>query len=302
MITLKQLEAFYWTAELASVERASLRLNTTQSAISKRLQELELDLDTLLFDRSRRPAKLTTVGEDLLVTAKEMLDLRNRILDRNTLPGLASRQLRLGVTELTAVTWLPRMINRIRAAYPQVIIEPTVNTSTHLVEQLNASQLDIVIAPDAFDNSDCVVTPLDFVEYAWMCSPQYLNVGKAIPIHEFENYTVIVQENASGLGNLIGRWLTDNKTNVKRSITSSNLTVLASLVLSGIGITYLPHRIFEHAVDSGQLLIIESIPPIPKIPYVALSKKEQQDEFLRFAISIASEACNFSLRPPAYVG
>lgn len=302
MITLKQLEAFYWTAELASVEQASLRLNTTQSAISKRLQELEADLGTLLFDRSRRPVKLTTRGEDLLVTAKEMLDLRNRILDRNTLSGLAGRQLRLGVTELTAVTWLPRMIKRIRAAYPQIIIEPTVNTSTHLVEQLNASQLDIVIAPDAFDNSDCVVRPLDFVDYAWMCSPQYLNIDKAIPINEFENYTVIVQENASGLGNLVGRWLTENRTKIKRSITSSNLTVLASLVLSGVGITYLPRRIFEHAVDSGELLIVESIPPLPKIPYVVLSKKAQQDEFLCFVTSIASETCNFSLRPPAYVG
>ncbi|MDF3605779.1 LysR family transcriptional regulator [Paracoccus sp. DMF-8] len=52
--TLKQLETIYWIANLGTFERAALKLNTTQSAISKRIQELELAVGAELFDRSLR--------------------------------------------------------------------------------------------------------------------------------------------------------------------------------------------------------------------------------------------------------
>src|SRR6185437_2713914 len=66
VITLKQVEALYWIAELGSFEAAALRLNTTQSAISKRIQELESRFDLEIFDRSRRTACLTPKGEEIL--------------------------------------------------------------------------------------------------------------------------------------------------------------------------------------------------------------------------------------------
>jgi len=40
MITLKQIEALHWIAELGSFERAAAQLNTTQSTVSKRIQQL----------------------------------------------------------------------------------------------------------------------------------------------------------------------------------------------------------------------------------------------------------------------
>lgn len=54
MITLRQLEALYWISHLGTFERAATRLNTTQSAISKRIQELELVVGLAVFDRNQR--------------------------------------------------------------------------------------------------------------------------------------------------------------------------------------------------------------------------------------------------------
>src|SRR3546814_12631871 len=63
MITLKQLEAFNWIAKLGTFERAAAKLNTTQSAISKRIQELEASIGLPLLDRSHRGARLTRTEE-----------------------------------------------------------------------------------------------------------------------------------------------------------------------------------------------------------------------------------------------
>lgn len=65
MITFKQLEAIYWIVELGSFEAASLKLNMSQSAISKRVQGLEEAFDVPIFDRSvemKKPGTRHTPG------------------------------------------------------------------------------------------------------------------------------------------------------------------------------------------------------------------------------------------------
>jgi len=41
MLTFKQLEAVYWVVKLGGFAAAAAKLHTTQSAVSKRVQELE---------------------------------------------------------------------------------------------------------------------------------------------------------------------------------------------------------------------------------------------------------------------
>ena len=65
MITLKQIEAIYWIVELGSFEAAAAKLNMSQSAISKRVQELEDAFGVSIFDRSKRTARLTQKGIEL---------------------------------------------------------------------------------------------------------------------------------------------------------------------------------------------------------------------------------------------
>ena len=86
-ITLKQLETLYWIARVGTFERAAARLNTSQSAVSKRMQELERASLIEIFDRSQRGAKLTVKGEELLGIAEKMLELHDHPEDHQTHPG-----------------------------------------------------------------------------------------------------------------------------------------------------------------------------------------------------------------------
>ena len=66
MMTFKQLEAIYWVTQLGGFSQAADKLHTTQSAISKRVQELETLFGTPLFDRTQRTSRLTEKGEEKL--------------------------------------------------------------------------------------------------------------------------------------------------------------------------------------------------------------------------------------------
>lgn len=72
MITFKQLEAIYWIADLGSFAAAAAKLNTTQSAVSKRVQELEQQFNVEIFDRTKRTARLTEKGAEVLDYAKRL--------------------------------------------------------------------------------------------------------------------------------------------------------------------------------------------------------------------------------------
>ncbi len=77
MMTFKQLEALYWIGQLGGFAPAARKLHTTQSAISKRVHELEQIFDTALFDRSQRSARLTEKGEEMFMLARKLLRERD---------------------------------------------------------------------------------------------------------------------------------------------------------------------------------------------------------------------------------
>ncbi|WP_240533527.1 LysR family transcriptional regulator [Sinorhizobium fredii] len=120
--------------QLGTFERAASKLNTTQSAVSKRIQELELVTRVPLFDRGQRNARMTEKGEQLLILAEEMLALQQRVVTLSQRDEMPVRQLRLGITELTALTWLPRFITDLRASYPKLAIETEVDMSRNLYD------------------------------------------------------------------------------------------------------------------------------------------------------------------------
>ncbi|MEI2416521.1 LysR family transcriptional regulator [Orrella sp. JC864] len=300
MITFKQLEAFYWSVELGGFEAAARRLNTTQSAVSKRLQELEGILGFALFDRSRRKAQVTARGQELRLLARESLALRTRILDMSRADLVEPRTVRLGVTELTAMTWLPSLVQRVHGSHPQLTLAPTVGSSVSLAERLQAGELDLIVVPDAFRAAGLEVLHLDAVQYDWLCSPSYLDGVDRLALKALAQYTIIEQKHESGLGNLIDHWLDAQQVRFRNTLASSSLTASASLTLAGVGICYLPRRLFEPDIQSGQLRVIRSTPPVPRIPYVALYEKARADELLRYVASMATETCDFSGAMPRY--
>lgn len=94
---IRQLRLFVAAAEELHFARAAARELVTPSQVSARIQALEREVGTRLFDRSTRQVRLTPAGDQLLVHARRILaevDLARQHALRATVAG--SRQLRLG--------------------------------------------------------------------------------------------------------------------------------------------------------------------------------------------------------------
>ncbi|WP_322063272.1 LysR family transcriptional regulator [Paraburkholderia sp. J63] len=293
MLTFKQVEALFWIVELGSFEAAANKLNASQSAISKRIQELESTFDLEVFDRNRRTARLTEKGEELFLYAKELLERRDEIVERVSAKDVLVRRLRVGVTELTALTWLPQLITAIKREYPKVIVEAEVELSSTLRERLAEDSIDIIVVPGTAATEAFVSTPLATVENAWMCVPEMVPRKTSIPLAEISQFPLLTQGNASGTGMAYGRFLQDQGVHVRRMLTSNNLVAQIGLTVSGLGVSYLPVACLRHLITEGVLGVIQTKPPLPPIQYNAVHRSNHPYSLTREVARLAADCCDF---------
>ena len=294
MITLKQIEALQWVVQLGTFERAAAKLNTTQSTISKRIKEFEAATGVSVFDRSQRGARLTEKGEYLLALARDMLAVQERMLDLKQAHETPARRLRLGVTELSALTWLPRLVGALRKNYPSVVIEAEVDMSRNLYDRLQEDSIDLIVIPEAFADPEIASLRVAEIQNVWMASPILLKGRKAISLQELTAHTILMQGSRSGSGLYVSKWLKSEGVVFPRLLTCDSMIALLGLAVAGIGVSYLPKQCFWPLVRDGKLKVVRTKPALPLIPYAAMYRNDRPSAFTRVVARLAQESCDFS--------
>lgn len=288
MMTFKQLEALFWVVKLNGFSAAARQLNASQSTVSKRLQELEKILGIYLFTGDSRPIILTDQGLELYTTARQILEMRDNVLLRLSEPGNYSGILRLGVTELTAVTWLTDFLRAMAEEWPNVSIEPVVDMSLNLREMLLAESVDMVIVPDAWQEDFFNLETVGTVVNGWFCAPKYLSeAAPVILTRDLNNHRLLLDK--SGPGVIYKKWFISQGITPARTQTSNSMNALLAMALSGLGITYLPKDFIWRFVDQGLLLNIDVQPALPNVNYVAMTKKNLNNFMYQSAILLAKK-------------
>jgi len=295
MVTFKQLEAIYWVVRLGGFSGASQKLHTTQSAVSKRVQELEALFHAPLFDRSLRTARLTSKGEEVFALADRLLQGREELMRGALESGEPVRRLRIGVTEVTAMTWLPRFVERIYQAHPGVIIDPEVDTGSRLRDKLLASEIDLMIVADTFREERFKVSPVGKLRLRWMCKPGLVaHGGKPLKVQAMADYRILTQGPQSGTGILFHDWFQSHGLKAADLVVSNSLIALIGLTVSGFGVSYLPPAAVQNLVGQGLLEVLQVRPALPDAPYAAVIRRDQRSSLMASVVRLAQETCDFT--------
>jgi len=120
----QQLKAFLAVAEHGSFSVASEHLFLTQSAVSKRIQSLEQQLDTQLFERHNRSVSLTESGQMLLPKARSILQLMDDTqLQISNISGTVMGQLAMATSHHIGLHRLPPYLKEFAKRYPQARLD-----------------------------------------------------------------------------------------------------------------------------------------------------------------------------------
>ena len=146
-MNLKQMRYFCETVEAGGATHAAGRLFVAPTAISMQLAQLEQQLGGELFDRSRRPMELTSLGRYFYPRAKELLVQAKRLDEEaRGIAGGKRGWLGIGFVRSTLFSVLPVAIRTFRKSFPDVHLDFVEVLSEYQPELLRQGRIDIGIA------------------------------------------------------------------------------------------------------------------------------------------------------------
>lgn len=296
MLTVKQIETFYWVAKLGTVERAANKLHITQSAATKRLHDVEANAAARLFEGNGKKSILSAKGQELFALCEGLLDSIERLQTCRDADRHMGRVLHIGLTELVALTWFPAFVRELREIYPNVVLQPQVDMSGPLQDQLIDGRLDLAILPEPELPTTLVRVKLGHARFAWFCAPGTFDSRRTVPLRDLATFPVIEQTPRSIVTILSSQSFEKAGTNPERICGGNNAVAIGGLVAAGVGVSCLPVDLFERQLQDRLIQIVRTDPPAPAVRYDAAFLKHPHSALGYDVAEVARRCCEFNAK------
>lgn len=154
MISLKQLHYALAIEKTLHFKKAAEACNVSQSALSTAINELEKQLDVIIFERNNKQVLVTNVGQLILDKAKKIkleIDELLQVSQTNKSPFFSA--MTLGVIPTIGPYLLPKVLPEVRKLYPDFKLKIIEAQSHLLVDMVRTGEIDaaILALPYAID-------------------------------------------------------------------------------------------------------------------------------------------------------
>lgn len=141
MVDLELYKIFKIVAEEENVTNASKRLNISQPAVTKHIQNLEDILKIKLFDRTNKGLKLTEAGKKIFEEIQVPLTILENIYKKYS----SNRDIELGIHSTMLNKIFSKELSKYYEINENVKVNITNNNSHEMLLKLEKKELDIVI-------------------------------------------------------------------------------------------------------------------------------------------------------------
>ena len=143
---LEKLRLFLVVLEEGSLRRAADRLRISQSALTRQMQALELDLGGRVLERTSAGVCPTTGGQVLAERAKTLLsDFDSTMAEVRRLNRGESERLRIGYLASAVQEYLGPALAVLRRAYPKLKVKMLDQTPGEMIIALRQDRIDLAL-------------------------------------------------------------------------------------------------------------------------------------------------------------
>ncbi|MCO4792072.1 MAG: LysR family transcriptional regulator [Bacteriovoracaceae bacterium] len=235
------LRSFIEISKAENLSRAAERLGTSQPSLTQAVKRLEASMDQTLLVRSKSGVKLTRAGQRLVREARELLTKWEHLVSETARDESEIRgRYTLGIHPSVALFTLDKFLPQLLADYSNLQIDLVHDLSRKITEKIISFQIDfgIVVNPPA--HPDLVIVELFKDEVRFFKSKT-----KSPNNDEDSEDKILIQEpSLAQTQSLMGK-MQKKGLKFKRTLSSSNLEVVAKLTSMGAGIGILPTRVAE---------------------------------------------------------
>lgn len=155
IVNFKQLEYFTDLAQTLNYTETARRLYVSQTAITKQIQNLEKELNAVLFHRTKKHVSLTAAGKIFYTEAQKILEQA-----RSARKHLESFQrgekgiLKIGFLKDSDFEMMRNLVTGFHERYPDIRLELGGHIRKDLEDLLDSGELDVILNIDASDTPD----------------------------------------------------------------------------------------------------------------------------------------------------
>lgn len=285
--TLRQIEAFFWTARLGSIHAAAEHLNFSQPAISSRIKELEAALNLQLFTRQNQRVQLTHAGRDAVALAERVLSAGQDFERMGRLGPPLDGVLRLGSDESTAMVALSEILRQLKRQHPRLVVEITIDVGSVLREKLRKREIDVALHTYASSAAHVVDQLLGWVDFAWLAASEMSVPDAPFTPKIAAQLPLVTNSPPSTLNTIVHQWLRSASVEYEGINSCNSLSLMLRLVREGHAIAVLPLPVLREHLASGELRCLPASPPIPNIAYYASYVADEADQGTAIVIETA---------------
>jgi DNA-binding transcriptional LysR family regulator len=274
---LRHLRYFVAAAEQLSMTRAATLLRVSQPPLSRQIRDLEEEVGTALFDRSRKNLKLTPAGEYFLREAKKILSHAQLAagIAKATAAGKAGKITIAFLSPLGGM-FLPMAIRAFRRKFPLVDIELVELTPRNQLDGLLDGRLDLafVACVEVESASDFSFETIMNVELRLALAPDHrLAKLRSVPVTALEREPLIsIQRSAAPATHELFLRVCRSagfEPNIVRQ--SDSAQSILDLVAAGIGVAIIPEHFQRYQTD---VVLRPFNPPVPPVALCMVWRKD----------------------------
>lgn len=145
-LKLRQLRLLVAVGQYGSIQSAARELQISQPAATKLIQDLELDFEVKLFERTNRGVIPTSYGDSLIRHGNLILaQVGNAAQELDDLTEGSSGRVVVGILLAAAPNLLPSAIELLLADRPNVAVKVVEGTNDVLMPALFSGQIDMIV-------------------------------------------------------------------------------------------------------------------------------------------------------------
>ncbi|PSW10230.1 LysR family transcriptional regulator [Photobacterium sanctipauli] len=250
--------SFVTVVEQGSLAQAANKLNTSSSALSKRLSWLEKQLGVQLLKRTTRSLTMTDAGRLFYQRSARLLEDWHQMLAETTSTyGEVSGVLRIGAPLAVGSRLLVNYLAEFFETYPKIQVE----LHTITPGQLPDLNLDVFISKELtdFNSSSYIATRLFNFQLGFYAAPSYLE-GKPL----IENPEQLAEHNCLLFGNHGHEqeytFANNQRLRLKGNFTTQNPEALVAAAVAGMGIILAGGNTVQRELSKGLL-----VPVLPEL-------------------------------------
>lgn len=236
------LEALIAIADQGNFRKAARVLHITQTALSRRLQNLESLLEVTLVERTTRSVALTAVGRDFVPQARRLLGELTAALVELHETGKARRgDVTIACVPTVGVQFLPRIIQAYAARYPENRIKLLDHASSGVAQAVLSREAEFGIHIGGTQHPELIDTALFEDRLVVICRADHaLANSRRVSWQQLRAHPVIAIGADSGNRPLVDRALGAGNLKFEAHFEVQRSSTAVGLVAAGVAVAIVP--------------------------------------------------------------